>query len=82
MAEENAHQVTITVRDNGSYRITGAFRLLDGDGSEMDFPASDREWVSLCRCGHSSTKPFCDGTHKTVEFDSVIRLSDLISNPD
>jgi CDGSH-type Zn-finger protein len=82
MAEEKASEVTITVRDNGSYRITGAFRLLDGEGNEIDFPASDREWVSLCRCGHSPTRPFCDGTHKRVEFDSIIRLTDLTSNAD
>ncbi len=24
--------------------------------------------VSLCRCGHSANKPYCDGTHKTVGF--------------
>ncbi|MEA2684248.1 MAG: hypothetical protein QOK05_2576 [Chloroflexota bacterium] len=82
MSEESRPEVTVTVRDNGSYRITGAFRLLDGGGNEIDFPASDREWVSLCRCGHSATKPFCDGTHKSVEFDSIIRLSDLTSDPD
>lgn len=82
MADDNVPGVTVTARDNGSYRITGAFRLLDGEGNEIDFPASDRDWVSLCRCGHSATKPFCDGTHRTVEFDSIIRLTDLTSNPD
>lgn len=81
MAEESDPEVTITARDNGSYRITGAFRLMDGDGNEIDFPAG-KEWVSLCRCGHSATKPFCDGTHRTVEFDSIIRLTDLMTDPD
>jgi len=31
------------------------------------------EAIALCRCGHSSNKPFCDGTHKTAEFQSVVR---------
>ena len=82
MAEQAPGEVTITVRDNGSLRVTGPFRLLDGEGNEIDFPASDKGWVSLCRCGHSSTKPFCDSTHRTVEFDSIVRLGDLTSDPD
>lgn len=82
MADDQPSQVTVTIRDNGSYRVTGPFRLLDGDGNEMSFPATGKEWVSLCRCGHSATKPFCDGTHRELEFDSVIRLSDLTSDPD
>ncbi len=82
MADDPPFEVTITTRDNGPYRVTGPFRLLDGAGNEIDFPDTGKEWVSLCRCGHSATKPFCDSTHRTVEFDSVIRLSDLTSNPD
>ncbi len=42
---------------------------VDADGNEFTLP-TDRDWVSLCRCGHSATKPFCDGTHKRVEFQA------------
>lgn len=61
--------VTITCRANGPYRIEGDFKLLAADGSEIPVPPGKLPGVvSLCRCGHSATKPFCDGTHKRVGF--------------
>jgi CDGSH-type Zn-finger protein len=38
-------------------------RLTDHEGTELPLPAGDRP-VALCRCGHSASKPFCDGSHK------------------
>ena len=67
-----AQEVVITVRPNGPYRIQGPFKLVDADGNEFTLP-TDREWVSLCRCGNSATKPFCDGTHKKIEFQAETR---------
>ena len=67
-----ADEVTILVRANGPYRITGPIKIVDPDGNEFELP-TDREWVSLCRCGHSSSKPFCDGTHKTAGFQAETR---------
>lgn len=64
-------EVTITVRLNGPYRVQGPFRLVDPDGNEFTLPAG--EWVSLCRCGQSENKPFCDGTHKRVGFQAETR---------
>lgn len=58
----------IKVNDNGSLRITGEFTLLDGKGNPIETGNS----ISLCRCGLSEKKPFCDGTHKG-KFESVIR---------
>lgn len=58
----------VTVVDNGPLRIEGAFRILDAKGQAWDL--SGRTKVSLCRCGHSANKPFCDGSHKGANFQS------------
>lgn len=67
-------QVTILVRQNGPLRVYGPARLVDADGNDYEVPPG--EWFSLCRCGHSSRKPFCDSTHKTIDFkaESVAQL--------
>ncbi len=64
-------EVTITPRDNGAYRITGPFVLVDVEGKRWELPAGRS--VLLCRCGQSETKPLCDGSHAAVEFHSVVR---------
>jgi CDGSH-type Zn-finger protein len=58
-------QVTIEVRDNGPYRISGPIRIVNQDGTEVAF---DGDVAKLCRCGASSTKPFCDGEHSRIGF--------------
>ena len=63
-------ETKITVRNNGSIRIEGDFVILDQDGKAFDL--AGRTTISLCRCGHSANKPFCDGAHKDCGFDSVI----------
>ena len=65
----------ITVMNNGSLRIEGDFEIVDSEG--RPFGLAGRNRVSLCRCGQSSTKPFCDGTHKTCGFESVQVAYDL-----
>ncbi len=65
-------QVKIHVRRNGSYFVDGPAVLLDSEGSR--FEVEDKFW--LCRCGHSENKPFCDGTHKKVGFQSDVRVED------
>ncbi|TQR36764.1 CDGSH iron-sulfur domain-containing protein [Brevibacillus brevis] len=62
-------KVTIKINDNGSIRVTGEVELLDGAGDKYDAGSS----FSLCRCGQSEKKPFCDGTHKKVGFESAPR---------
>lgn len=63
----------ITVRDNGPYLIrTDEIRVLDADGNELEWEGGS---VVLCRCGQSSNKPFCDGTHRQVGFESAPRPS-------
>lgn len=61
--------VTITVKDNGPLRIEGPVKLVDAQGNEFEH----KEAFSLCRCGHSSKKPFCDGTHREIGFEDVSR---------
>ncbi len=62
-------KVQIKVNDNGSYRITGDVELIDGSGNVYTTKPS----FSLCRCGLSKNKPFCDGSHKG-NFESQVRV--------
>jgi CDGSH-type Zn-finger protein len=52
----------ITVNNNGSLRIEGEFEIVDKEGNV--YGLGGRELVSICRCGRSQNKPFCDGSHK------------------
>lgn len=57
---------TIRVRRNGPYVVeSDDVRVIDWNGAEY---VCARKPVALCRCGASSTKPFCDGTHRQVGF--------------
>jgi CDGSH-type Zn-finger protein len=60
----------ITVNHNGSLRIEGDFELLDPEG--RPFGLGGRTTLSLCRCGQSANKPFCDGSHKTCGFSDRV----------
>ncbi len=60
---------TIRVRKNGPYRVEGDdVQVLDWDGNEYTV---ERMPIALCRCGGSTTKPFCDGTHSTIGFQAA-----------
>jgi CDGSH-type Zn-finger protein len=63
--------VVITIRDDGPYRVAGPIRLVDADGTEHDLAGKMR--ISLCRCGGSTSKPFCDGTHSKIGFRAAER---------
>jgi len=65
----------VTVNNNGSIRIEGDFVVVDAEGKE--FGLAGRTIISLCRCGHSQNKPFCDGQHKVNGFSSVCAARDL-----
>ena len=65
----------ITVRDNGSLRVEGEFTICDAAGNAFDL--GGRTSISLCRCGHSQDKPFCDGNHKKVGFQSEVKARAL-----
>jgi CDGSH-type Zn-finger protein len=57
----SAPAVKITVRPNGPFRVEGPIALVDVSGNEWDL--TGKPAISLCRCGMSSKRPFCDGTH-------------------
>ena len=63
--------VTILVKNNGPYLVDGPFRLVDADGNEYDVPPGKK--INLCRCGASTRKPFCDGTHSKLGFQAAER---------
>ncbi len=65
----------ITVNKNGPLRVEGEVTICDPQG--RTFGLSGRTVVSLCRCGHSENKPFCDGSHKRVGFQSEVQARDL-----
>jgi CDGSH-type Zn-finger protein len=54
----------VAIKPNGPFRVCGGAQIEHEDGSAID----DGERVSLCRCGHSSSMPFCDGSHKEAGF--------------
>ena len=58
--------VTIKVRQDGPYLVTGGAQLTDHEGNPITPKNPDN--FTLCRCGASKNKPFCDSTHREVEF--------------
>ena len=65
----------ITVKHNGSIRVEGDFEIVDPEGKP--FGLAGRTTISLCRCGHSANKPFCDGSHKVHSFSDTVTARDL-----
>lgn len=72
--------IELVATKNGPYLVTGDLSLLDlrdGDGNLYDFTGKSR--IFLCRCGASTTKPFCDGRHSKIGFeaaDSAVKSND------
>ena len=62
--------IKITVSLNGSLKVEGDASLVDHEGR----PIATREGMPffLCRCGASSNKPFCDGSHNRIGFDGEL----------
>ncbi|PYU17178.1 MAG: iron-binding protein [Acidobacteria bacterium] len=65
----------ITPLSNGPLRIEGDFEIVDPEGNS--FGLGGRTALSLCRCGHSANKPFCDGSHNRVGFQDQVQARDL-----
>jgi CDGSH-type Zn-finger protein len=63
--------ITITPTDDGPYLVRGGAALLDADGAAYEVGQT----IALCRCGHSKTKPFCDGAHERARFAAAERAA-------
>jgi 3-phenylpropionate/trans-cinnamate dioxygenase ferredoxin subunit len=61
--------VTIDIIKNGPLIVKGVVELRDSEGNR--YPAEKR--MALCRCGASTEKPFCDGTHSKIGFEAAER---------
>ncbi len=68
-------ETKITVNRTGPLRIEGDFVILDPQGNA--FGLAGRKVISLCRCGQSANKPFCDGTHNRIGFVSDEKAREL-----
>ncbi|MEK7765354.1 MAG: CDGSH iron-sulfur domain-containing protein [bacterium] len=64
-----ADEVIIIPKDNGSLHVKGNFKINTPAGVEIAHEGGEA-W--LCRCGASAKKPFCDGSHKRVNFQSKV----------
>ncbi|MBU3713575.1 MAG: CDGSH iron-sulfur domain-containing protein [Ferruginibacter sp.] len=67
----------ITIKSNSAIKIEGDFEIVDEKGNLYDL--GGRTVVSLCRCGLSANKPFCDGAHKG-KFEAEATAFGLPSN--
>lgn len=67
--------VKITPLSNGPLRIEGEFAIYDAQGNP--FGLAGRTAISLCRCGHSQNKPFCDGSHGRMGFEDACTAREL-----
>jgi CDGSH-type Zn-finger protein len=61
-----SEKVTMRIKENGSIRITGTVDIVDADGNVIESKTD----FSLCRCGNSNNKPWCDGAHKVTGFEA------------
>jgi CDGSH-type Zn-finger protein len=65
----------VTIRNDKSIWVEGEFSLVDETGAQFDL--AGRTKISLCRCGHSADKPFCDGSHNQANFKSLVKARAL-----
>ncbi len=64
--------INVLAKKNGPYVVSGdlsELNLTDADGNKYDL--TGKPAISLCRCGASVNKPFCDGTHSKIGFQAA-----------
>ncbi len=62
--KDQDHQPAITISRNGPHYVIGGIEIKDPEGSKPE----SKERYTLCRCGASKNKPFCDGAHWHANF--------------
>ena len=62
--------IVIRCRENGPYLLQGPIKVVDHQGNEFTIPPG-KDNIALCRCGKSTKKPFCDGSHRTTAFQAA-----------
>lgn len=67
--EKQMAETAIRPKPNGPYLVEGPVDIYDTAGNKID--TADRPKIALCRCGASSNKPFCDGTHSKIGFQAA-----------
>lgn len=70
--EAAATRASIQPSDNGPYLVKGPVTLVDPEGNEIHAKGKN---IALCRCGASANKPFCDGSHNRIGFESRVRAA-------
>ena len=64
--EATEQSTEVALVKNGPLRLKGDFQIFDENGARLEH----KSVVSLCRCGASKNKPYCDGTHKSIDFEA------------
>jgi len=64
LCKDQDRHPAVNVSKNGPYRVIGGIDFIDPTGAEPE----SKEHYTLCRCGGSKNKPFCDGTHWHIKF--------------
>ncbi|MGF1572016.1 MAG: CDGSH iron-sulfur domain-containing protein [Sumerlaeia bacterium] len=59
----------LTVLPNGSLKVEGEFEVVDSTGKAYE--SAKKPAVFVCRCGQTNKAPFCDGSHKSCDFNSA-----------
>lgn len=67
--------IKIRMRPNGPFAVEGPVELVDSDGNPFA-TNPDKPVIALCRCGASDKKPFCDGSHNRIGFESDEKAGD------
>lgn len=67
IVKEMAMSTKVTIMKNGPVLVKGEFVVSDPEGKEYDLGGKDT--VAFCRCGQSTNKPYCDGSHNHHGFE-------------
>jgi CDGSH-type Zn-finger protein len=81
-SEGTVAAIKITIKKNGPFRVEGqegSIEMVDADGNAYDL--TGKPAFSLCRCGGSVNKPFCDGTHSKIGFQGAELAVKKADNP-